>query len=475
MWTCSKCEHNNSDNQNQCTICGTNKTNDDVLKTKFSKKKWFQRSWCYVVMFLMAIGIGALVYAAFQKSVATPGPQSTANGNPTAAPSASQYRMTVVDWKDPILEAGIRKALSKTSGEEITTEDLVYITELYIAGDTVSVNNDTFWSFVGSDGNTYSVDGGTTMLPIPKQTISLEDLKYFSGLQTLTLVATSVVNWEALSSCKYLNIIMIDTCGDIDLNWFHDIPSLEVVSVTNCDRFTITEAAKSDEFQSLNSLYLCKCGNLEGSELAEFTQLTALSVWFCNLYTSEALGKLVNLYSIVLQDTGIDNVDFLSNMKNLSFVCISETSVKSVPLLGQKQNLTVLHVPYCGLDDADMCVIAYYPDLTSLDIDGCNVSDLAFLSGLTKMDYLSISGTSVKDISPISKLNGLTELWMCETKITDISVLSNFQNLQTLAIAGLKIKDYSPLANLKLKTLYVDSSQEQKIRQMFPNAEINVL
>jgi serine/threonine protein kinase len=418
---------------------------------------------CLTLIVIAAIPQNAPTEAYYDSNTATQAPVESVI---VATPDPS----IVVLWQDPILEAGIREALGKTNGEDITTGDLAYITKLDIAGDTVVVNDDSYWPYVDTYSNMYSVDGGVTMLPITDQTISLNDLQWFYGLQTLNIVATSVNNCEALASCMALNTLLLDACGDIDLNWFSGMQNLIYLNIADCRNIVLQGA----QGISLDSLSLSNCGTLSGSELAEYSRIKSLSLWMCPLEASEELGKMINLTGISLGDTGISNVDFLSNLTNLEWLSLSESGVKSVPSLEQARNLTGVFFSYCGLDDADMRLVAYNPNMNAFSMNGCNVSDLTFLSSLTNMDHLSFISTSIKDLSPISNLTRLTSLWMCDTKITDISVLSNFRNLRTLAIAGAKIKDYSPLAGLNLTTLYVDSSQEQKIRQMFPNAEIYI-
>ncbi len=409
----------------------------------------------------------AYVQAATSVPGATEAPGAVVN----AQPAATQAPTIAVDWQDPLLETRIRDSLGKTNGETITTDDLAAITNLSIAGDTIVVNDESFWAYVDNYSNTYSVDGGTTMLPIPKQTISLSDLQYFYGLQSLSVMATSVTDAEALSSCHELITLTLDTCGQVDLNWLNGCQNLTYLMVRNCDSVVLTGAGADS---SINDMTIENCGTVSGTELAEFSRLTSLSVWGGPLINPDALGTLTNLSYLGLNGTGIQNVDFITNMKGLLSLNLGESGVSALPSLDQLSNLTSLYLPYCDLDDADMQQLASHTNLQSLLLDGCDISDLSFATNLTKLDYLSFDGTSVKDLSPIKNLTRLTTLWMRDTKITDISILSDFHLLKTLGIGGSKIKDYSPIAALNLNTFYVDSSQEKTIRDMFPNAEINV-
>ncbi|HQQ41201.1 MAG TPA: serine/threonine-protein kinase, partial [Clostridia bacterium] len=145
-------------------------------------------------------------------------PAAAAIDQPAAV--ATQEPTIVIDWQDPTIEAGIRKALGKSEGEPITTGDVAYITNITIAGDTLYINDDSVWPYVNAYDYTYSVDNGQTSQPVSSQTISLNDLTRFFGLSTLKVYAVNVSGLESLKNCLSLNTVLLDACGDIDLNIF---------------------------------------------------------------------------------------------------------------------------------------------------------------------------------------------------------------------------------------------------------------
>lgn len=71
MWICSKCEHQNSDNQNQCVICGITKPSTVSQEQQCSstpKVKWYQRPWFYITLVLVSVSTGILGYHFAQQS-----------------------------------------------------------------------------------------------------------------------------------------------------------------------------------------------------------------------------------------------------------------------------------------------------------------------------------------------------------------------------------------------------------------------
>ena len=96
-------------------------------------------------------------------------------------------------------------------------------------------------------------------------------------------------------------------------------------------------------------------------------------------------------------------------------------------------------------------------NLTALDLDDNDVSDLSPLTGLTSLTRLHLSGNQIADLSPLSGLTSLTELDLTYNGLRDISPLAKLTNLTTLYLYGNKISDISVLANLtNLTVLFLE-------------------
>ena len=99
------------------------------------------------------------------------------------------------------------------------------------------------------------------------------------------------------------------------------------------------------------------------------------------------------------------------------------------------------------------------PNLTWLDLDYTNVSDLSPLKELPELRQLDLRSTKIKDLSPLSQLVKLQQLILVATEITDLSPLERLTELKTLSLASTTINDLTKLSKLlKLKQLNLSST-----------------
>ena len=123
-----------------------------------------------------------------------------------------------------------------------------------------------------------------------------------------------------------------------------------------------------------------------------------------------------------------------------------------------------------SLENKDLEIVQYMPNLKSLDLEGQQISDISplfntnieqlrlccnpitSLEGIQKMKNLkelAISSTNITDISPVYELNNLETLWIDDTEITDISGLINNKKLKELNITGSKVRKVPPFNSVK--------------------------
>jgi internalin A len=99
-------------------------------------------------------------------------------------------------------------------------------------------------------------------------------------------------------------------------------------------------------------------------------------------------------------------------------------------------------------------------DVTTLFLDGNQLSDLTPLSGLTSLAFLRLSYNDISDISPVSGLTNLTHLDLSGNKISDLFPLSELTNLTFLSLGGNHINDLSPLREMTcLEILHLMENQ----------------
>ena len=82
------------------------------------------------------------------------------------------------------------------------------------------------------------------------------------------------------------------------------------------------------------------------------------------------------------------------------------------------------------LDNADVTsedlpgIVARFPELIMLSLDGNRITDVSPLAGLTKLKGLYIARNQITDVGPLAGLTKLRRLSIASNHITDVSPLS---------------------------------------------------
>ncbi|KAL0216924.1 hypothetical protein RCL1_007407 [Eukaryota sp. TZLM3-RCL] len=141
-----------------------------------------------------------------------------------------------------------------------------------------------------------------------------------------------------------------------------------------------------------------------------------------------------------------------------SFGLFSSRAVHDFSVLACCPNLRSVTLYWCTISDLNQ----FYniEQLTSFSLFHAKVSDFSPLSELTKLKKLSMFNCNFSDLSFLSPLQHLEDLNLSGNKITDISVLSLLNNLRILSANGNCIFDYSPISCLQsLEKLELDDNE----------------
>ena len=95
-----------------------------------------------------------------------------------------------------------------------------------------------------------------------------------------------------------------------------------------------------------------------------------------------------------------------------------------------------------ALTAEDCWAIASLPQLTTLSLNNCGITDLFFLSGLTGLRTLYLPDNSISSLAPLTALTNLSTLYIDNNPVTDFSPLASLPHLTTLSIKGVSILDY---------------------------------
>ncbi|MCK5609527.1 leucine-rich repeat domain-containing protein [Candidatus Pacearchaeota archaeon] len=118
--------------------------------------------------------------------------------------------------------------------------------------------------------------------------------------------------------------------------------------------------------------------------------------------------------------------------------------------------------------------VAELANLTKLEAESSNISDISGLGYCTNLIDLSLSSNQISDISPLSSLTNLTELDLNGNQIDDISPLSSLTNLIDLGLSSNQISDISPLSSLtNLTELSLYENQISDISPLVKNSGLD--
>lgn len=154
-----------------------------------------------------------------------------------------------------------------------------------------------------------------------------------------------------------------------------------------------------------------------------------------------------------LRSWGIKAEDWLDHgiVPVKCIICNEVTKTCALDLKGEK----IDHLEWCnGLN------------ISSLNVSGSDVSDIAPLAQQTNLLYLNISGTRVSDLSPLASMTNsrLSGLSLDDTPVSDLAPLAEWARntcrpnprLHTLSIRNTKVADLSPLKDIDIERLFLD-------------------
>ena len=141
--------------------------------------------------------------------------------------------------------------------------------------------------------------------------------------------------------------------------------------------------------------------------------------------------------------TDLTGLEFATNLTGLN---LEGNNLSDIEPVSGLTNLTVLNLT--GNNLSDISPVSGLTNLTRLGLGGNNLSDISPVSGLTNLTVLDLTGNNLSDITPVSGLTNLTEMGLGGNNLSDISPVSGLTNLTVLAIWNNNLSDISPVSGL---------------------------
>jgi len=204
----------------------------------------------------------------------------------------------VVHFPDPNLEAAIRAAIGKPTGD-------IYQCDL---------------------------DGLTSLGAILRGITDLSGLDHCTSLTWLALEFNQISDISPLSTLT--NLTFIDL-GFNQISVISPISSLTNLTELMLEGNQISDISPLSTLTNLTYLYLGFNQISDISPLSTLTSLTWLSLWANQISTVEPLSGLINLGTLALDQNEISNIEPLSGMTKMKYLYLSSNQISNIePLSG---------------------------------------------------------------------------------------------------------------------------------------------
>jgi Leucine-rich repeat (LRR) protein/alpha-tubulin suppressor-like RCC1 family protein len=378
----------------------------------------------------------------------------------SVAASLTVVGSSLVAFPDPNLEAAVRAALSKPTGD-ITPGDMLSLTHLgagelgitNLAGLEWAANLSWLYLF-GNQATSVSPLTDLTNLTFldlwNNRVADISPLAGMTGLIVLSLGGNGVTNVQALANCQQL----------VSLNLFDNrvtdaTPLMGLTNLTSLDLWNnhVADISPLAGMTRLTSLSLGGNGVSNVEALANCQQLVSLNLFDNHVTDATPLVGLTNLTSLDLWNNRVADISPLARMTKLTSLSLGGNGVSNVEALANCQQLVSLNL----FDNrvTDFTPLVGLTNLTSLDLWNNHVADISSLAGITRLTSLNLGGNGVTDVQSLAACWRLVSLFLNNNQVSDITPLASLTNLTELYLGENWIADISPLANMSVLS-YVD-------------------
>jgi Leucine-rich repeat (LRR) protein len=323
-----------------------------------------------------------------------------AEAEKTSPESRADCSLIAVSFPDQNLEAAIREAVGKPTGDIYNT-DVESLTSLYAAKRDIvtltGLEHATSLSHLYLDSNNIS---------------DISPLANLSGLTDLYL------GWNKISDISQLGNSTSLTSLRLDSNSVRDVSPLA-------------------NLRSLTDLYLGSnsIGNI--SQFANLTSLELLRLDSNNISDISPLANLSNLTELDLGRNEIGDMSPLVELTSLTDLDLHSNHVGNISTIANLTSLTSLRLDSNQISDVSS--LADATNLTSLRLDSNQVSDISSLANLADLRSLRLDSNQISDISPLVANVGLGEGDRVELGCNPLSDASLYEYIPQLQARGVSV------------------------------------
>lgn len=142
----------------------------------------------------------------------------------------------------------------------------------------------------------------------------------------------------------------------------------------------------------------------------------------------------------------VQNYSDLSRLTYLETLIMDSPTLQSLRSISGLSFLKEVAIHGCPLSATDLSILASLPDLETLTLSECSLSNISPLSGAKNLTTLDLRGNAIQDLSSIAYLEKLTILNLSSNALTNLSALSALENLAVLDVSYNSLVSLAPLA-----------------------------
>jgi len=298
-----------------------------------------------------------------------------------------------------------------------------------------------------------------TEFTVPEGAVNLDDLKYLTYLESLTISGKSIDNLDFLTNMTKLKKLHItDSSLSASLSPICTLKELTDLTLSGCGLSTIAELSGATGLVSLN-LSSNAIGDL--SPLADMVMLSQLDFSHNAVTDLTSLSGLTQLRELDLSYNAVNSIEAIGSCSALAKLDITNNSVADLTPVAALPGLTHLYAGYNSL--FDVSVLANATQLQELNISNNVLSDISSLYTLVNLTLLDFSYNDVtvlpalavdcalvtingehnqlQSISALSGMHNLNYVYMDYNEIDDITFLANCPNLIQVNVYGTNVSE----------------------------------
>jgi len=339
----------------------------------------------------------------------------------------------VVMFSDPNLEAAVRDAISKPSGD-ILPDDLEGLTQLSAAGLGISSLEGIQYcadlaELALADNDILDLSPISNMEKLSwldvgnNQITDLSALADLSSLRDLGLKGNQISDLSPLSGLTGLWTVSLWSNQVADLSPLADLTSLRMLDLTDNEFSDLSPLAGLAELR-----VLALSGNwiVDVSPLSRLSKLMLLDLQSNRIVDIEALEDLPRLEELYLQNNRLDLASSSAAMRSVEALREQGTYVRFEP-----QATVVVF--------ADPSLEAVLREALSQAAGDIYDSDLLGVSELVA------ASRNIHDLSGVQHCSNLTKLYLANNQVTDLGPLAGLSNLEQLDLTGNPLTDIASL------------------------------